>query len=550
MPDPIMQASVSIGADLSPLREGLRKVESEVASTPGGKVKVGADTTPLQAGLKQVGSALVGGAILKQVAFIGGALAKSFNAIVPVIKDMADSFQPIVEVARQFEQKLYGKELQQRIDSTNSRIVKGLYQALGVAHKLTNQVNFGRESVGKIRDLGGFGASVLEKLGLRKRDEFNLEAPGLDGGLFGGSGGGGRTGTGKRPASSAVAIAAGARGGGMLGMLGGGNMLKLALAGAGIGGAGLLGMKAFQGAAKGGAFSNLGGPMKELQAAARGLDSTFSAIGDKLAKPFLGLANAIASTVLPAITGLVQAVGSGLSAALANPDSMLNQILGTITSVIDAASMLVRNWDIAWEMIKTTAETRITNVGEIFSWLAETGVTVAKYVATNWRTLMFDAFEAITTALANLGQNIRDFGSSVYEWITSGFSKPFEFKATGLFEGKAAMTSPELKLPEMKLTDLTEKLAPLTAALADREAGRAADTFTAPGAKKKAGEASRSPAEFMGLVDFAKKLQTGALAGDPSKDTAKNTKDAVGLLEKIANGLADAGRINTSTSPD
>lgn len=545
MPDPILQASVAVGVDLSPLREGLRKVEDEVAAAPGGKVKVGADLSPMQAGLKQVSTALIGGAILKQVGFIGGALAKSMNAVVPAIQGLGESMKPIVEVARKFEQQMYSKELKGRIEGTNNVLLKGLYQALGVANKIHGHINFARESAGKLQDIGGAAGGVLSKLGLRKAGGFNLTAPATDdvGGIF--SRLMGRSGkskeSGKASAASPQAL------GGLAGLLGGGGMLRLAAAGAGIGGAGLLGFKAFQGAAAGGAFSNLGGPMKELQGAAKSLDSTFSAIGEKLSKPFLGLANAIASTALPAITGLVQAVGSGLSAALANPDSMLNGFLSTITSVIDAASMLVRNWDIAWEMIKTTVQTRVTNIGEIFSWLGSAATTVARYVADNWRTLLFDAFEAITTALANLGQNIRDFGSAVYNWISSGFKQPFEFKVTGLFEGKAAMQSPGLNLPEMKLTDLSEKLAPLASALAEREQGRKADTFEGPGKKK--GEAARSPAEFMGLVDFAKKTQVGAL-GDPAKETAKNTGKAVGLLEKIANGFADAAKITPSTAAD
>ncbi|MFO0957489.1 MAG: hypothetical protein U0800_08480 [Isosphaeraceae bacterium] len=548
MPDPILQASVAVGVDLSPLREGLKKVEDEVGSARGGKVKVGADLSPLQAGMKQVSTAMIGGAILKQVAFVGGALAKSMNSVVPAIQGIGESLKPIVEVARKFEQTLYNKELKSRIEGTNNAMLKGLYQALGVANKIHGHLNFARESVGKIQDIGGAAGGVLSKLGLRKSGGFNLTAPAVEGGL-----GGflakltGRSGGGKESGKSAAAAAPQGLGG-LAGLLGGGGMLRLAAAGAGVAGLGVLGTKAFGAAAGGGAFANLGGPMKELQAAAKGLDSAFSAIGEKLSKPFLGLARAIASTALPAITGLVQAVGSGLSAALNNPNSMLNGILGTIGSVVDAASMLVRNWDIAWQMIQETGWTRLQNVGEAFSWLGKAATTVAQYVADNWRTLMFDAFEGITTALANLGQNIRDFGSAVYKWLSSGFKGPFDFKVTGLFEGKAAMTSPALNLPEMKLTELSEKLAPLAAALAGREQGRKADTFEAPGKKK--GEAARSPAEFMGLVDFAKKAQIGALGADPAKKTAENTGKAVGLLEKLVNGFTDAAKVTPSTAAD
>lgn len=550
MPDPILQASVAVGVDLSPLREGLRKVEGEVASTPGGKVKVGVDASPLQAGLKQASAALIGGAILKQVAFIGGALAKSFNAIVPMIKEMGQSFRPIIELAERFESKLYAKELKQRIESTNNKMLKGLYQGLDVANKISHQIRFAKESAGKLGDIGGAASTVLEKIGLRKKKDF-LEAPGVGSLAMGLGGAAGKASTEKAIAKAMGGSKGGGAGAGLLGgLLGGSGLLKLALAGAGIGGAGLLGMKAFHGAASGGAFSSLIGPMKQLQEAAKSLDGIFSAIGDKLWKPFLGLARSIMGVVLPAITSLVSAIGTNLEAALANPDSMLNRFINTIVSVIDTAAMLVRNWDLAWEAIKTAVVVRATNIGEAFTWLGEAGTTVAKYLSDNWRTLMFDAFEAITTGLANLGQNIRDFGKSVYEWITSGFTKPFEFKATGLFEGKAAMQSRELNLPEMKLTDLADKLAPIGQALAAREQARPADVFEAPGKKAKPGEASRNPAEFMGIVDFAKKLQTGALAGDPAKDTAKNTKDAVGFLEKIANGLADAGRISVSTAPD
>ena len=569
--EPIMTASVAIEADLSPLREGLRKLKDEVANLPRQSVAVDVDAGSIRQGIDNVDLSGIGDKISEAVSGIGPAIArslaimqpqfaglgtmfaKSMNALVPVVQRIAHSLEPVMHMAEQVNQRMYSKDLQHRIDTTNNKMLKGLYEALSVAGKVENQIQFASTSLNQARNAVGFFAHRGRGSAFHLADMTGTPSPVSNVSPMGGalSIAAGLA-TLAAPAPVANALIASQAAGLSPAMMG-----RLALGGGAVAGLGYLAYRGIKSANNQGAFGGLkaeGGALDNLQALAGKLDATFSAISDRLSAPFTKLANTIGSVVVPAIEGLVDLANkfaNSFLAAIESPDSMLNQFITTISGVVDAVTSLVRNWDISWEMIKTTAQTRMTNIGEIFSWFGETAKVVAAYVATNWRTLLFDAFESITTALANLGTNIRNFGSAVYDWISSGFTKPFEFKGIGLFEGKADATSPELNLPGLKLTDLSEALRPLTEQLSEREAARNA---VVPAAKDAAAVAATEtaksrPAAFVGLVEFAKHLQIGAFGADPAKaasTTAENTGKALGFLETIAKGIGD----NVKAAPE
>lgn len=551
MAEPIMQASIAIEADLSPLREGLRSIKDEINNLPEQNVRVGVESSPIQNAIAAVAQRV-------PPMPIGDLMARSMDQMTPVLNRISAELRPIAEMAREFTTQIYAKELKSRIESTNNTMLKGLYQGLQVANDLNRRMNFMagmRSQVGAIFSRFGVGGA--------RHGSFEDGDRGASGRGFNFSYTGG---TRTAPLVALSVAQQVASGGGMAGAAAGGaqalatmlpgRMLgNLAVGGLGAIGVGALGLGLARETAARGGFGSLsaaGGPLEGLMESAKTLDATFATLGEKLLQPFLKLTQAIGETVVPAIASLASWVSEGLSNALAAPESMLNQLIGGITSVVGAITILVRNWDIAWEMIKTTATTRITNVGEVFSWLGGAAVAVASYVGENWKTLLFDAFEAITTALVNLGKNIRNFGSAVYEWIASGFKAPFEFKMIALGEGMADLKSPKLELPDLKLTDAGAALAPLLEELnkrggevapdlAPKEADTAADTAAA----------TRRPAQFLGLVEFARQLQVGALAADPSKTTAENTGKTVGLLQRILEKIAPGGEnVAPSTAAD
>jgi hypothetical protein len=63
---------------------------------------------------------------------------------------------------------------------------------------------------------------------------------------------------------------------------------------------------------------------------------------------------------------------------------------------------------------------------------------------------------------------------------------------------------------------------------------------------------SRLPAAFMGLAEFAKQLQTGALGGDLAMRTADNTGNAPGFSSGWPKGIDDMAKVGKApeVAPD
>lgn len=227
----------------------------------------------------------------------------------------------------------------------------------------------------------------------------------------------------------------------------------------------------------------------------------------------------------------------------------------------DAISIVWRNWGLIAERTGILVMGGIVNIGETFSWLQSTISVFLDWFGTNWKSIFFDAFETVKTALANLGKNFMDFGKSAYDWVASGFSKPFEFKVTGMMEGKAPAATPAFQAPELKLSNVRDQLAEVDDKLLAAE-GKHVDALAkanleGPGAPPKGEVAGRrsaleypppvrrpGQAEFMGLADFAKKIQTTALSQqiDYSRQTAAFTaRSAVALEQLVKQGAHAAG---------
>ena len=212
---------------------------------------------------------------------------------------------------------------------------------------------------------------------------------------------------------------------------------------------------------------------------------------------------------------------------------------------------LGRNWKTALTDMGAMIATAFTNIGGNLGKLTF-------WIYDQWKNLWSDLANIVTTTLSNLGENFKRFGKAAYDWIKSGFRSPFEMKMVGLGEGAAPTKTgamPEFDavlkgfkaaseafilpgLPKEKLKEITDDF---NARI--EKVMKQMGIFVPPGKEKgegKLGPGMSAPlmpgmgtatGGFVGIADFAKKIQEGALGKDAyMMATANNTRRTNELL--------------------
>lgn len=260
------------------------------------------------------------------------------------------------------------------------------------------------------------------------------------------------------------------------------------------------------------------------------------------------LGDAIGSTLLPAFTEtlrLLNEIASDMAKAAESGSGAWAGFVNAFRSAIEAAGVIYRNWSSIVERTGVMIGGWIQNMVERFTWLRDTIGAFLGWFGENWRSIFQDAFNAVATALANLGKNFADFGQAAYDWIASGFTKPFEMKFTPMMEGFNAQTT-AFQAPELKLSSVQDQLQAIDDRMAESEQKRADDKAAEasaaanPAIKTDGAVPQGQPkkeelkSEFVGLADFAKKIQSGSFGKDKTgEETAKNTARANTLLQKL-----------------
>lgn len=218
------------------------------------------------------------------------------------------------------------------------------------------------------------------------------------------------------------------------------------------------------------------------------------------------------------------------------------------TEIFDAIGFVFRNWSLIGEYAGVYIMEKMTNVGEIFTWLRDVASTFGEYMKNNWRALLQDAATAAFTILDNLAKNISDLFIAMWDAVQG---KGFNFKFTPLLEGfkQTAEKFPEIAKPVF--TSMQSNLDEITNRMGKNEAARdAANVQAAADALKPKPEAAKktrhdevpkeedvpksAKAATMDLAAFATKLQEGALGkNSEAKATAKNTAETAKHLAKI-----------------
>lgn len=207
----------------------------------------------------------------------------------------------------------------------------------------------------------------------------------------------------------------------------------------------------------------------------------------------------------------------------------------TAEEVFDTITFTLRNWGAIVEAVGVQVGGKLVNIGEGFNWLMETAGAFLGWFGNNFSRIFIDAFNAVATSMANLGDNFLNFGTSVMEWMQSGFTE-WNFDWKPLTEGFKATVDELPKIAGPAFSSVQDELDAIFEGIGESEVARAAEkakqAAAVVAAKDRPGQAqgqakAKKEVRNFELADFSKKLQEEILGKD--KDT-KRTADGIGRL--------------------
>ena len=114
-----------------------------------------------------------------------------------------------------------------------------------------------------------------------------------------------------------------------------------------------------------------------------------------------------------------------------------------------------RIWDVTWINMQYQA-TKAMN--EVIYFFVEGLPAVMDFFAKNWNDIWFTAGDFVMTVFINLGKNIRNIMSSIWEYIKSGGTKALSLAWTPLLNGVVNTIKKMPDLPERVIGDLEKEL--------------------------------------------------------------------------------------------
>lgn len=224
----------------------------------------------------------------------------------------------------------------------------------------------------------------------------------------------------------------------------------------------------FNGLAKSSAFS-FGSVVESVKSVGDWIKSTFESIA-----PIVSAAGTTLAAYWTLIANGAMVAFNYVTTTLSSLFGNISTIFGEITGIagmtfsdvgmfiLDAlilGEFLFNNFSevalFAFENVKLGAVTLFNDIGHFF-----TGVIPAWFTwfGKNWSDVFFSAFDLATTIFINLGQNIRNMFSSLWNWIKSGFTTSFEIDWTPLTQGAVNAVKSLPEIPARAVTELEQNL--------------------------------------------------------------------------------------------
>lgn len=298
----------------------------------------------------------------------------------------------------------------------------------------------------------------------------------------------------------------------------------------------------------GGIWTTISEKFKSVFASMGGTGDSFLT---KMEKAFIPLVYAVENVWVPAFVGAIDYIGGMFKG---NTDKMSGSWTDWILDSVSALAEFIGNFDlyfqIAQQNIVLWASNAILQVGDFFTnageWL--------DWFGANWFNVLTDAYNFSSTVFRNLGSDLKDLFSRIWEWVKSGFTSDMNFDGLfdGLTDGYMSAIKEWPKLTKTELETMTPELKRLYAELGQRQDDAAANGHLikavdkAASAAKPASEKGKEfdtafsaiSAQSQDAYSALARAQNQSMAGNPqlaeSKKQTSKLSEAVGFLKDIA----------------
>lgn len=208
--------------------------------------------------------------------------------------------------------------------------------------------------------------------------------------------------------------------------------------------------------------SQFGGAAEAARSPFTALANTFGDLTEKVGELIAGgsggsLVGWLEGVVQQMIRGTEVVIGwrdafvDWTTSAMASTDGVFGAILSGVSAAVGAVKKLffgIVNFGLSWEVAKEASVNFFNNTVARFSWFIGVVGDFFGWFGRNWRSVFTDVFNISVTIFANLGANIKSIFSSLWDVISSGFTKSFEPQLVSLTKGFKSTIAEEFKIKE------------------------------------------------------------------------------------------------------
>ena len=158
-----------------------------------------------------------------------------------------------------------------------------------------------------------------------------------------------------------------------------------------------------------------------------------------------------------AVWEIVTVTFDGITAALGLTGG---NFMATFMEWAAVASWSFKEWPNIAQLAFTNVQLWLVQAGSAFvHFFTGTMPALFTWFGENWSSVFFTAFDLVTTIFINLGQNIRNAMTAIWDFIASGGTAPFEMAWVPLTEGFHNAISKMPDIPERAVGELEKRLA-------------------------------------------------------------------------------------------
>jgi hypothetical protein len=174
------------------------------------------------------------------------------------------------------------------------------------------------------------------------------------------------------------------------------------------------------------------------------------------AKPAFIATAAVVKAAFGAIWEIVTVTFSSISAALGLTGG---DFMATFMKMAAVATFAAKNWPEIYMAAFVKLKLWLVQAGANFAHLF-TGVLPAlfSWFTENWANIFLDAAAFVGVVFSNIGKNIKDAMSAIWDFIASGGTKSLEFAFTPLMDGFGTAITKLPDIPERAIGELEAKL--------------------------------------------------------------------------------------------